>query len=150
MRRCMTVDLMLLWAVAGKVVFDQNPLPLPPGPAGLPVIGNLHQLDTSNLSDHLWRLSKRFGPLMSLRLGRIQTLVVSSAEMAKEILKTNDLIFCTRPVLTGQQKFSYNNKDIAFSPYNEHWRQMRKLCTLHLFSSKQVNSFGSVREEEVF
>ncbi|GKB25363.1 cytochrome P450 71A1-like protein [Tanacetum coccineum] len=48
------------------------------------------------------------------------------------------------------QKLSYNNKDIALSPYNEYWRQMRKICTLHLFSLKQVNSFRSIREEEVF
>ncbi|KAI3820162.1 hypothetical protein L1987_14020 [Smallanthus sonchifolius] len=87
---------------------------------------------------------------MSLRLGHIQTLVVSSAKMAKEILKTNYLVFCTRPVLTGQQKLSYDNKNIALSPYNEYLRQMRKICTLHLFSMKQVNSFRSVREEEVF
>ncbi|KAI3733226.1 hypothetical protein L1987_64446 [Smallanthus sonchifolius] len=130
--------------------FLSKALPLPPGPPGLPIIGNLHQLDTSDLSDYLWRLSKLYGPLMSLRLGHVQTLVVSSAEMAKEILKTNDLVFCTRPVLTGQQKLSYDNKDIALSPYNEYWRQMRKICTLHLFSMKQVNSFRSVREEEVF
>ncbi|XP_024973424.1 cytochrome P450 71A1-like isoform X4 [Cynara cardunculus var. scolymus] len=133
-----------------RCFLTKTTVPLPPGPPGLPIIGNLHQLDTSHLPDHLWRLSKRYGPLMSLRLGCIRTLVVSSAEMAKEILKTNDLVFCTRPVLTGQQKFSYNNKDIAFSPYNEHWRQMKKICTLHLFSSKQVKSFRSVREEEVF
>ncbi|KAI3776676.1 hypothetical protein L1987_46464 [Smallanthus sonchifolius] len=87
---------------------------------------------------------------MSLRLGHVQTLVVSSPEMAKEILKTNELVFCTRPVLTGQQKLSYDNKDIALSPYNEYRRQMRKICTLHLFSVKQVTSFHSVREEEVF
>ncbi|KAI3736913.1 hypothetical protein L2E82_26901 [Cichorium intybus] len=122
---------------------------LPPGPPGLPIIGNLHQLDTSDLPDRLWRLSKRYGPLMSLRLGLVQTLIVSSAEMAKEVLKTKDLVFCTRPVLTGQQKISYNNKDVAWSPYNEYWREMRKICILHLFSSKQVNSFRSVREEEV-
>ncbi|KAJ0795644.1 putative cytochrome P450 [Helianthus annuus] len=130
--------------------FLSKPHSLPPGPPGLPIIGNLHQLDTSDLSDYLWRLSKRYGPLMSLRLGHVQTLVVSSADMAKEILKTNDLVFCTRPILTGQQKLSYDNKDIALSPYNEYWRQMRKICTLHLFSMKQVNSFRLVREQEVF
>ncbi|MFS7951989.1 putative cytochrome P450 [Helianthus anomalus] len=97
--------------------------PLSPGPPGLPIIGNLHQLDTSDLSDYLWRLSKRYGPLMPLRLINVQTLIVSSANMAKEILKTNDLIFCTRPILTGQQKLSYDNKDIALSPYNEYCRQ---------------------------
>lgn len=123
---------------------------LPPGPPGLPIIGNLHQLDTSDLADHLWRLSKLYGPLMSLRLGFIQTLVVSSADMAKEVLKTKDLVFCTRPILTGQKKMSYSNKDVAWSPYNEYWREMRKICNVHLFSLKQVNSFCFVREDEVF
>ncbi|KAI3698961.1 hypothetical protein L2E82_42902 [Cichorium intybus] len=123
---------------------------LPPGPPGLPIIGNLHQLDASDLSDHLWRLSTRYGPIMSLRLGLIQTLVVSSAEMAKEVLKTKDLVFCTRPLLTGPKTISYNNKDVAWSPYSEYWREMRKICTLHLFSLKKVNSFGLVREDEVF
>ncbi|GKD62645.1 cytochrome P450 71A1-like protein [Tanacetum coccineum] len=104
----------------------------------------------SDLSDHLWRLSKRYGPLMSIRLGMVQTLVVSSAEMAKEVMKTNDLNFCTRPVLTGLKKISYDNKDLAFSPYSEYWRQMRKICMVNLFSVKHVNLFRGVREEEVF
>nr|GFC30836.1 cytochrome P450 [Tanacetum cinerariifolium] len=125
-------------------------LPLPPGPPGLPIIGNLHQLDMSDLADHLWRLSKHYGPLMSIRLGMVQTLVVSSAEMAKEVMKTNDLNFCTRPVLTGLKKISYDNKDLAFSPYSEYWRQMRKICMVNLFSVKHVNLFRGVREEEVF
>ncbi|PWA56901.1 cytochrome P450 [Artemisia annua] len=125
-------------------------LPLPPGPHGLPIIGNLHQLYMTDLSDHLWHLSKLYGPLMSIRLGMVQTIVVSSAEMAKEVMKTNDLNFCTRPVLTGLQKISYDNKDIVFSPYSDYWRQMRKICMLNLFSVKHVNSFRCVREEEVF
>ncbi|GJW94855.1 cytochrome P450 [Tanacetum coccineum] len=80
----------------------------------------------------------------------VQTLVVSSAEMAKEVTKTNDLNFCTRPVLTGLKKISYDNKDLAFSPYSEYWRQMRKICMVNLFSVKHVNLFRGVREEEVF
>nr|GEZ44460.1 cytochrome P450 [Tanacetum cinerariifolium] len=105
-------------------------LPLPPGPPRLPIIGNLHQQDMSDLSDHLWRLSKHYGPLMSIRLGMVQTLIVSSADMAKEVMKTNDLNFCTRPVLPGLQTISYDFKDIAYSPYNEYWKQMRKIFTL--------------------
>ncbi|KAM0066715.1 putative cytochrome P450 [Helianthus debilis subsp. tardiflorus] len=142
--------LLLLLTLLPITRFLSKSLPLPPGPPGLPIIGNLHQLDISDLAVYLWGLSKCYGPLMSLRLGNVQTLVVSSAEMAKEILKTNDLVFCTRPILTGQQKLSYDNKDIAWSPYNEYWRLMRKICTLHLFSMKQVNSFRTIREQEVF
>ncbi|KAI7733768.1 hypothetical protein M8C21_015231 [Ambrosia artemisiifolia] len=143
------VLLLLLFLLPIRRLLSKN-RPLPPGPPGIPIFGNLHQLDTSDLSGYLYRLSKHYGPLMSLRLGNVQTLVVSSAEMSKEIMKTNDLVFCTRPILTGFRKLSYDNKDIVLSPYNEYWREMRKICTFHLFSMKQVNSFRPVREEEVF
>ncbi|KAJ6742925.1 CYTOCHROME P450 FAMILY 71 PROTEIN [Salix viminalis] len=69
--------------------------------------------------------------------------------MAKEILKTHDLEFCSRPVLTGQQKLSYNGLDLSFSRYGAYWREMRKICVIHLFSSIRVQSFSPVREEEV-
>ncbi|XP_057490866.1 LOW QUALITY PROTEIN: 6,7,8-trihydroxycoumarin synthase-like [Actinidia eriantha] len=121
----------------------------PPGPPGLPFVGNLHQLDFSTLHSHLRQLSKTYGPLMTIRLGFVPTLVVSSAKMAEEVMKTHDLIFCSRPTLLGQQKLSYNQLDVAFSPYNDYWREMRKICVLHLFSSKRVQSFRHIREDEV-
>ncbi|MCD7472201.1 hypothetical protein HAX54_013209 [Datura stramonium] len=76
-------------------------------------------------------------------------IVVSSAKLAKEVLKTQDLAFCSRPSLLGQQKLSYNGHDIAFAPYNDYWREMRKICVLQLFSHKKVLSFSSIREDEV-
>ncbi|GFY86214.1 cytochrome P450, family 71, subfamily B, polypeptide 9 [Actinidia rufa] len=69
--------------------------------------------------------------------------------MAEEVMKTHDLIFCSRPTLLGQQKLSYNQLDIALSPYSDYWREMRKICVLHLFSSKRVQSFRHIREDEV-
>ena len=121
----------------------------PPGPPGLPFVGNMHQLNFSTLHSHLRQLSQKYGPLMTIRLGFVPTLVVSSAEMAKEVLKTHDLVCCSRPTLFGQQKLSYNQLDVAFSPYNDYWREMRKICVLHLFSSKRVQSFRHIREDEV-
>ncbi|CAL5332181.1 unnamed protein product [Camellia sinensis] len=122
---------------------------LPPGPPGLPFIGNLHQLDNSAPHRYLWQLSKQYGPLMSLRLGSVPTLVVSSARMGKEVMKTHDLEFASRPSMVGQQKLSYNGLDLVFTPLNDYWREMRKICVLHLFNSKRVQSFQSVREDEV-
>ncbi|EEF52685.1 cytochrome P450 83B1 [Ricinus communis] len=122
---------------------------LPPGPKGFPFIGNLLQLDNSNIQKHLWQLSKKYGPIMSLRLGFKPTLIVSSAKMAREVLKTQDLEFCSRPALTGQQKLSYNGLDLAFAPYDDYWREMRKIGVVHLFNSNRVQSFRPIREDEV-
>nr|AYV88855.1 cytochrome P450 oxidase CYP71AT147 [Polygala tenuifolia] len=121
----------------------------PPGPKGLPLIGNLLQIDNSAPHYYLWQLSKRYGPLMSMRLGLFPTLVVSSAEMAKEVMKTHDLEFSGRPSFLGQQKLSYHGLDLGFATYGPYWREMKKLCVSHLFNSKQVQSFRHVREYEV-
>ncbi|KAL5998240.1 hypothetical protein ACLOJK_009178 [Asimina triloba] len=122
---------------------------LPPGPPRLPLIGNLHQLGSSCPHRKLHQLALEHGPLMLLRLGRVQTLVVSSAEMAKAIIKTHDVEFSGRPVLYAANKFSYGCLNLVFSPYGEYWRQMRKLTMLELLSAKKVQSFRAVREEEV-
>ncbi|CAL9111607.1 unnamed protein product [Musa textilis] len=121
---------------------------LPTGPAKLPVIGHLHLLGSSLLHRSLWELSKKHGPLMHLKLGRVPVVVVSSPEMAKEVLKTHDLECCSRPSLLSYSKISYGLSDVAFIPYGERWRQLRKFCTVVLFSTRKINSFRDIRKEE--
>ncbi|KAI3761192.1 hypothetical protein L1987_51603 [Smallanthus sonchifolius] len=121
----------------------------PPGPPGLPFIGNLHQIDQSSLHSSLWNLTKPYGPILSHRFGFNSAVVISSASLAKDVLKTQDLIFCGRPLFIGPRKLSYDGLYITFSPYKEHWRDMRKIFTLHLFSPKRVQSFKYIREDEV-
>jgi len=121
---------------------------LPPSPPKLPIIGNLHQLGALPHRS-LQVLSKKYGSLMFLHLGNAPTLVVSSADMAREIMKTHDVIFSNRPKTTAANIILYGCQDIAFSPYGEYWRQARKISVLELLSLKSVQSFQYVREEEV-
>ncbi|PKU68846.1 Cytochrome P450 71A1 [Dendrobium catenatum] len=122
---------------------------LPPRPPGLPLLGNLHQLG-SLPHQSLNSLSKRYGPLILLQLGVVApTVVVSSAEIAEQVMKTQDLIFASRPPSSLANHLIYNSMDIAFSPYNDYWRKMKKICIVHLLSSRRVQSYRRVREEEV-
>ncbi|XP_073110297.1 cytochrome P450 736A117-like [Elaeis guineensis] len=119
-----------------------------PTPPRLPVLGNLHQL--SSLAHRSLRsLSEKHGPLMLMYFGCVPTVIVSSAEAAQEVMKTRDLAFASRPKSSMADGLLYNSRDIAFSPYGEYWRQVKRICVLHLLSLKRVQSFRSVREEEV-
>ncbi|KAL0731356.1 hypothetical protein Bca4012_027450 [Brassica carinata] len=70
----------------------------PPSPPGFPIIGNLHQIgDLQHQS--LWNLSKKYGPVMFLKLGKVPTVVLSSSETARQALKDHDLACCGRPRL---------------------------------------------------
>lgn len=137
--------LFLLWH---SRVQEGTAINLPPSPPRLPIIGHLHCLSALPHRS-LQSLSDKYGPLMLLHMGQIRTLVVSSAEMAREIMKTHDITFSDRPISTASKAFLYGGKDMAFAPYGEHWRQMKKLCIQDILNIKRVESFRSVREGEI-
>ncbi|KAG8375408.1 hypothetical protein BUALT_Bualt10G0097000 [Buddleja alternifolia] len=128
---------------------NSSPLNLIPGPRKLPLIGNLHLLVGNPLPHRTFRdLADKYGPLMHLQLGEVPFIKVSSIEFAKQILKTHDLNFANRPPVFSVKASSYNYTDIAFSPYGEYWRNLRKICILELLSARCVQSFRHIREEE--
>ncbi|CAN7079656.1 unnamed protein product [Brassica oleracea var. botrytis] len=52
-------------------------------------------------------------------------------------------------ISSGSGKLSYDYRDIASSPYNEYWKEVRKLAVQQLLSNRQVNSIQPIEEEEV-
>jgi hypothetical protein len=121
----------------------------PPGPWKLPVIGSMHHL--VNVLPHraLRDLARVHGPLMMLQLGETPLVVASSREMARQVLKTHDANFATRPRLLSGQIVLYGWADILFSPSGEYWRKLRQLCAAEVLSPKRVLTFRHIREQEV-
>lgn len=143
------IFLTLVFLLLTKHRKNNEPFHPPPGPKGIPFIGNLHQFNALKPHVYLSELAKTYGPILSLRFGRIPVVVVQSAKLAKEVLHTQDLNFSNRPQFVGSQKLSYNGLDIAFSQYNEYFREVKKISVVHLLNSKRVESFTPISQEEV-
>ncbi|KAL9345926.1 hypothetical protein Peur_060779 [Populus x canadensis] len=139
----------ILWTWTKLIKSNKSSSNPPPGPWKLPFIGNLHQLVHPLPHHRLRDLAKKFGPVMQLQVGEVSTVIISSSEAAKEVMKTQEINFVERPHLLAASVLFYNRKDIAFAPYGEYWRQLRKISILELLSAKRVRSFKSIREEEV-
>ncbi|KAK4726504.1 hypothetical protein R3W88_031421 [Solanum pinnatisectum] len=95
------------------------------------------------------KLAKTHGPLMYVRLGLVPTIVVSSADTAEKFLKTYDHIFASRPHNAAAYYLAYGQKNLISAKHGPYWRSMRKLCTQHLFSNQKINSFQSIRRQQV-
>ncbi|KAL6658698.1 hypothetical protein ACP70R_002738 [Stipagrostis hirtigluma subsp. patula] len=124
-------------------------LPSPPG--RLPVIGHLHlvgALPHVSLRDLAAKHGDGSG-LMLLRLGAVPTLVVSSPGAARAVLRTHDHVFASRAYSPVTDILFYGSTDVAFAPYGEHWRQVRKIATTHLLTNKKVQSYRHARHQEV-
>ncbi|KAF2582452.1 hypothetical protein F2Q68_00000160 [Brassica cretica] len=123
-------------------------LNLPPSPSKLPLIGNLHQI--SNLPHNsLHDLSLKHGPLMFVNLGTTRYVIVSSADALEEITKNHDITISNRPTSTSLNPLKGNGQDLAYHPYGDHWKGVRKITALHLLSKNVVNRFQTLRDEEI-
>lgn len=86
---------------------------------------------------------------MYLELGEVPTVVVTSPQVLLEMMKTNELMFVDRSQNLATKIMSYECMDVVMAPYGDYWKHVKKICMMELLSPNKVQSFWSVREEEV-
>ncbi|KAI3817098.1 hypothetical protein L1987_10886 [Smallanthus sonchifolius] len=59
---------------------------------------------------------------MSIRLGSVQFVIVSSPDAAKLFLGTHDTVFASRPEIQATKYLAYDNKAMTFAEYGPYWR----------------------------
>ncbi|KAL6644725.1 hypothetical protein ACP70R_016333 [Stipagrostis hirtigluma subsp. patula] len=122
---------------------------LPPCPRPLPLVGNLFDLG-AHPHRSLARLAERHGPLMTLHLGAVTTVVASSADAARDILQRHDAAFSARSVPDAARASAYDRHSIGWLPPDSpRWRALRKVCAGELFAPHRLDAHQSLRREKV-
>ncbi len=97
----------------------------------------------------LAKMSKRYGPVMFLKMGTNSMVVASTPEAAQAFLKTLDINFSNRPANAGATHLAYDAQDMVFADYGSRWKLLRKLSNLHMLGGKALQDCSQVRTVEL-
>ncbi len=101
-----------------------------PGPKGLPILGNLHQLDLTELHLILERWAAKYGPMYLFKMGSVRIVALSSPQWCEQVLRARPETF-TRHSRTASVS-SEMGIDGVFSAEGDAWRSQRRLAMLTL------------------
>jgi hypothetical protein len=127
---------------------------LPPGPFAWPVVGNLF-LGGERPHQTYAQLAKQYGNIMSVFFGSVRVVIVSDADMAKELFSVSDAKFASRPVhdlmYTASKYMNYGDENVSLgiSAYSPRVREVRQLCISELFTPQKMEMRKSMRAEEI-
>ncbi|KAG5536743.1 hypothetical protein RHGRI_024241 [Rhododendron griersonianum] len=121
---------------------------LPPGPNPIPVLGNLLNLDNKPHKS-LAKLAKIHGPVMTLKLGSVTTIVISSPTAAKEVLQKHDVSFSSRTIPDAVRGHSHHELGMPWIPVSPLWRSLRKICNSHMFASQSLVARQNIRSLKI-
>nr|XP_029117118.1 cytochrome P450 98A2 [Elaeis guineensis] len=144
----LSIALAALAILISFLIYKRFGFRLPPGPRALPVVGNLYDIKPVRFRCFAeW--AQTYGPIMSVWFGTTLNVVVSSSELAREVLKENDQQLADRPRNRSTARFSRDGKDLIWADYGPHYVKVRKMCNLELFSPRRLEALRPIREEEV-
>ena len=86
---------------------------------------------------------------MSVWLGSNLEVIVSSSELAQQVLKENDQQLADRNMSRSSARFTRDGKDLVWANYGPHYVKVRKVCNIELFTPKRLEALRPIRDDEV-
>jgi cytochrome P450/nitrite reductase/ring-hydroxylating ferredoxin subunit len=101
-----------------------------PGPRGLPLLGNIHQLDLSKLHLILERWAAQYGPVYLFKMGSARVVALSDPKWCDQVLRARPETFIRHSGIAPVA--SEIGADGVFSAEGDAWRPQRRLAMLAL------------------
>ncbi|XP_075043036.1 cytochrome P450 2G1-like isoform X1 [Mixophyes fleayi] len=108
---------------------------LPPGPAPLPLLGNVLEIGRGDIVNSLMKLSEKYGNVFTIYLGSRPVVVVTGYKLVKEIYLDNGDDYLNRGEMPAWTAF-YKNYGLVFTNNIQRWKELRR------FSVSCLRDFG--------
>ncbi|KAH0342002.1 putative cytochrome P450, partial [Aureobasidium melanogenum] len=135
-------------AILDWVFDDKRRRHLPPGPRGLPLIGNL--LDLSD--DELVRFKamdwhQKYGDIVYTKIGTTDYIWLNSPKVVKDLMDKKSNIYSSRVHMPMAQDVASGGQRQLLLPYGSTWRNLRK-SSHALLNSSTATKYQPVQDYE--
>ncbi|EJF64522.1 cytochrome P450 [Dichomitus squalens LYAD-421 SS1] len=115
--------------------------PLPPGPKGLPLIGNLLYMPASHEWQTFAQWGQRWGGIVSVTILGQPYVILNSEKHAKEMLEKKSSIYSSRPVIAFGSELVGWKRILVLQPYGNTFREHRRMIFQLIGSKKNMARF---------
>ena len=129
-----------------RAVFSRRNLP--PGPPGLPLLGNVFDIKGKAWLQYTeW--AHKYGPIFSLNMAGTTLVVVSSHKVAGDLFDRRSTIYSDRPKSVMAGEILTGGVFLVFTIYGELWRRLRR-ASHEEFSFTACKKYQPVQSKEAY
>ncbi|KAJ3848269.1 cytochrome P450 [Lentinula lateritia] len=121
---------------------------LPPGPRGLPLVGNIFQLSMEAwITFAEWKAL--YGPLVYISVAGQSIVIMNTHQVAADLLDRRGPIYSDRPRFIVASEILTGGLLVVFTQYNDIWRRMRRAGHEGLNQSASADFWASQSREAI-
>ncbi|THU79343.1 cytochrome P450 [Dendrothele bispora CBS 962.96] len=112
--------------VLGTVLYRRKSHRYPPGPPGLPLVGNLFQVPLKKIWIRLDSWKKIYGPILYLNLAGQPIIVLNTKKVTVDLLERRATNYSSRPRFIVAGEYLNGGWNMILTEYGDIWRRMRR------------------------
>ncbi|XP_071965945.1 cytochrome P450 1B1-like [Antedon mediterranea] len=151
------VCVLLVMIIAKRIMDGKHTLPPNckeiPGPPGLPLVGNIFDMDRNDQQKSIDELAEQYGNIFKIHIFRTPVVVLNGYDVISQALKQQSVDFAGRPRF---HSFNVMHKlksgFLSFGDYSDTWKAHRKISEVTLktyMSGRSVNNLEQRISDEV-
>ncbi|KAJ7078025.1 cytochrome P450 [Mycena belliarum] len=123
--------------------------PLPPGPRGLPLVGNIFDAPIGEIWLQFAKLGDVWGDICSLTVFGQTLVIVNTFQIAEDLLEGRGTNFSDRPVIPMGGELVGLKSTLSLCQYGEHVRTVRKLFHQRFGTHAAIESLVPLISSEI-